>query len=390
MAFLRIINTPPRRIGKTTVGRLVEYARHKGLPLWESARRAGLIKTLSKRAAVEVARFVAMIDSLQLTGGEKVELVIDQIINSCGYRKWLDNSDSEEDRQRLDNLDELLTAGREFDELHVEEGGVEGFLEQTSLVADVDDWESETDRVTMMTLHAAKGLEFPVVFIVAAEEGILPHDRSKESDDQLEEERRLMFVGMTRAQEELQLSVAQQRTIRGRVEFKAPSRFLMELPREEMEVIGQLGYGGADYHTLERRVGSHEGEWTEDWDYADACHQPDDLPELSDTSPSDEPEDSPTTPTTPTKASADVASSAAQRVPLVTAADMSDDSDDSADVAPEQFRLGMVVIHPEYGIGTIVSVGGSGNKRTASVRFAGEANPKSFRLAFSQLRPVGQ
>ena len=133
------------------------------------------------------------------------------VLHHTEYREWLAASDTEEDRQRVDNLDELLTDAREFDEAHAEHGGLEAFLEQASLVSDVDDWNVEIDRVTMMTLHAAKGLEFPVVFIVAVEDDMLPHARSKEHPHQLEEERRLLFVGMTRAKEELHLSAAQLR-----------------------------------------------------------------------------------------------------------------------------------------------------------------------------------
>ncbi len=114
-------------------------------------------------------------------------------------------------------------------------------------MSDVDDWNVEIDRVTMMTLHAAKGLEFPVVFIVAVEDDMLPHARSKEHPHQLEEERRLLFVGMTRAKEELHLSAAQLRSLRGNNNMAAASPFLFELPREEMEVVGPFGYSMSEF-----------------------------------------------------------------------------------------------------------------------------------------------
>src|SRR4029079_11107477 len=146
------------------------------------------------------------------------------------------NSESEEEQDRLANIEELLTAAREFDVQHPEGNALEQFLEETSLVADTDAWETETDRVTLMTLHAAKGLEFPAVFIVACEQGLLPHDRSLYDDDKLEEERRLLFVGITRAREELQLGYAQYRASGGQACPTVPSSFLMELPRHEMQL----------------------------------------------------------------------------------------------------------------------------------------------------------
>ena len=114
------------------------------------------------------------------------------------------------------DIEELLTVAREFDERHPGDGHLELFLEETSLTGDTDDWEVELDRVTLMTLHSSKGLEFPVVYLVAVEEGLLPHERSRQEEEQLEEERRLMFVGITRAQQELQLSMARYRDFRGR------------------------------------------------------------------------------------------------------------------------------------------------------------------------------
>ena len=133
-----------------------------------------------------------------------------------GYREVLENSESEEDQERLANIEELLTAAREFDvQTSRRRTRWSSSWKKPSLVADTDAWETETDRVTLMTLHAAKGLEFPVVFIVACEQGLLPHERSRHDDEKLEEERRLLFVGITRAQEELQLSYAQYRAFRG-------------------------------------------------------------------------------------------------------------------------------------------------------------------------------
>ena len=158
------------------------------------------------------------------------------MLAETGYQKQLRESEDEDDQQRLANIEELLTVARDFDERQGEAGQLEAFLEETCLVNDTDAWETDADRVTLMTLHASKGLEFPVVYLTAVEEGILPHERSREHPEQLEEERRLMFVGITRAQQELQLSTARYRDFRGQRKLTIPSSFLMELPRGEMDV----------------------------------------------------------------------------------------------------------------------------------------------------------
>src|SRR5256885_347924 len=241
VALLRVINTPTRGIGKATVDRLRDYARMNGLPLLEAARRAGIIEGLSKKSAIAVAKFVAMFDRLGEAVHAAIEEIVGLVLSETGYREVLENSESEEEQDRLANIEELLTAAREFDVKHPEGNSLEQFLEETSLVSDTDAWETETDRVTLMTLHAAKGLEFPAVFIVACEQGLLPHERSRHDDDKLEEERRLLFVGITRAREELQLSYAHYRAFRGQACPTVPSSFLMELPRPEMALSDSVG-----------------------------------------------------------------------------------------------------------------------------------------------------
>src|SRR5436190_12339903 len=241
VALLRIINTPTRGIGKATIDRLRDHARMKDLPLLEAARQAGDVDGISKKSAVSVAKFVSMFDRLSVAVHGNIEEIVGLVLSETGYREVLENSESEEEQERLANLEELLTAAREFDVKHPEANSLEQFLEETSLVADTDAWETETDRVTLMTLHAAKGLEFPVVFIVACEEGLLPHDRSRYDDEKLEEERRLLFVGITRAREELALTYAQYRSFRGQSCPTVASSFLMELPRHEMQLSDSVG-----------------------------------------------------------------------------------------------------------------------------------------------------
>lgn len=382
-AFLRIVNAPPRRIGKVTIQRLSQYARRHDLPLFEAARQAGVIESLSKRAATAVGKFVALMESVQPRGAETAGPVIAKVLTATGYRDWL--SASEGGESRVENLDELLTDAREFDQSHPDEAGLEAYLEQTSLVADVDDWDTEDDCVSMMTLHAAKGLEFPVVFVVGLEEDLLPHFRSKDVPEQVEEERRLLFVGMTRAKEELHLGAAQRRTIQGRTDFRVTSRFLMELPREQMDLVGQLhDPRHADYSQID--------EW--DGDYDDLAHEPfagTELPADVEMFATDGPPRISASARHPQQDEhAEDFEPPASHASLITAADMAGSGSGKEKISPDVFRQGMAVVHPQYGIGKIVTVEGSGKKRSACVQFSERTGKRRFQLAFSPLRPVGR
>ena len=150
---------------------------------------------IGPRPAALLAKFVALFDRLAAAIDGPVEEILGLVLSETGYQQQLRESEDEDDQQRLANIEELLTVARDFDERRGEPGQLEAFLEETCLVNDTDAWETDVDRVTLMTLHASKGLEFPVVFLTAVEEGLLPHERSREHPEQLEEERRLMFVG---------------------------------------------------------------------------------------------------------------------------------------------------------------------------------------------------
>jgi DNA helicase-2/ATP-dependent DNA helicase PcrA len=282
----------------------------------------------------------------------------------------------------VENVDELLSDAREFDEAHPEDGGLEAFLEQASLVADIDQFQTTSDCVTMMTLHAAKGLEFPVVFIIAVEDDVLPHMHSKEQPQQLEEERRLLFVGMTRAEEELYLSAAQQRMVRGETKYRVTSPFLMELPREEMEVFGSLGYGGSVDESFSDPDAFVEPEYAEAWDESElGCSAELEFDEQLQRAASRK--------RGRRRAGEAISSTAASAgVPLLRAAEMLDNDSPDAGCPPETFREGMVVIHPQHGIGKILTVAGSGKKLAARVQFTGEEHARSFQLAFSPLKPL--
>jgi DNA helicase-2/ATP-dependent DNA helicase PcrA len=381
VALRRIINVPRRNIGKTTLERVSAHARRFELTLLDAARESGLIESIPKRAAVSVAAFVALYDRLRLVVHESVETILGHVLHETGYRKWLAQSDSETDNDRLANVEELIAAAREFDQKNPAPGALEAFLEQTCLVNDADDWDSEIDRVTMMTMHAAKGLEFPVVYIVALEEGILPHSRSRDDSDKLEEERRLLFVGITRAEEQLQLSFAKYRPFRGALCPTIPSEFLPELPRDRME-----WYEPSSSVAVEVR-GTGEG----------VDELPPDAADYEESDDGDSPERRGGSRSRGAGRSGGArrsAGAAGRRVAgassaVVTAAQLqSGDPVATRRVSPEIFHHAMVVVHPEYGAGRIVALSGEGERRTATVEFFGGCGQKKFRLAFSPLRPV--
>ena len=265
MAFERTVNTPPRGIGRKTIERLTEYAYRRGTPLLEAARQAFEIEGLSRGTAAKIAGYVDIIDRIAAVVHGDVEEVIGTVLDASGYRASLAESEDEQDQNRLANIEELLTDSRQFDEQNPGGGHLEEYLERSWLVNETDDWDTETDKATLMTLHAAKGLEFPVVFIVAVEDGVLPHERVGQHPDELEEERRLAFVGITRAKDELQLSYAVTRDFRGVRRRTIPSSFLMEMPREDMEMVDAAAtFDASAANPWDEIVDDHREPW-EEW-----------------------------------------------------------------------------------------------------------------------------
>jgi DNA helicase-2/ATP-dependent DNA helicase PcrA len=384
VAFLRVVNTPARGIGKTTLERLARHANQYRMTLLDAARESGVVEGIKKKTALVVARFVAMIDRLVALAGGSVEEILGHVLAETGYREHLANSELEEDQERLANIEELLTAARQFDERQAGNSGLADFLEEASLTADTDAWDASVDRVTLMTMHASKGLEFPVVFIAAVEDGLIPHERSRNEADDLEEERRLLFVGITRAQQELHLSLAQSREFRGLRRMTIPSMFLFELPLDEIE---QTEEAWMDPLSAVRNPA------TSDIDETSQVH-PDEEDDLSfsfgaleEVAPDDH-----SAPQTVTPTSAVVArpvGPAWHGKTLQTAAELfSSDDPAPTGVAPDAFFQGMVVRHPEYGLGKVIALSGSGPRRTATVAFLAGAGQKKFVLSQSPLRPA--
>jgi DNA helicase-2/ATP-dependent DNA helicase PcrA len=413
VAFLRVINTPVRGIGRTTIERLAERANQRGLTLLEAARESGLIPELKKKAVV-VARFVAMIDRLVALAGGSIEEILGHVLTETGYREQLATSESEEDQERLANIEELLTAARQFDERHAGDSQLSDFLEEASLTSDTDAWDADVDRVTLMTLHASKGLEFPVVHVVALEDGLIPHERSRNEADDLEEERRLLFVGITRAQQELHLSLAQSREFRGQRRMTIPSSFLFELPLDELDSSAEAWMDPLTDTGAVRAQDSHETDHDEhpgddSFDFgalADQGHigeeaPPDVAPRpvgpawhgkslrtaaelLGEAGPNTAID--PSTPSYPDRASVAAAGSTASG--LNTAAELFSELTPAPRVSADDFYQGMLVRHPEYGLGKIVALSGGGPRRTATVAFASGVGQKKFVVGQSTLRPA--
>ena len=253
VSLARVINTPARGIGKSTLGLLTNYADQRSLTLWQAIEETVDGDRLPKRAAAALKRFQALVVHLR-KGAASMDIaaLVDAVLDRSGYRAMLETDSSAEAESRRENLDELVVAAQEA----VERGETaQDFLDHASLVADTDDIESSA-RVLLMTLHSAKGLEFPAVFVVGMEEQLLPHARSlgAPDNDALEEERRLCYVGMTRAQRRLVLSCAEYRGQYGAgSEVRMlPSRFLSEIPRELVRDVSR-GWMGLDRSRIYQR-----------------------------------------------------------------------------------------------------------------------------------------
>ena len=232
LSLLRIINVPKRSIGATTVAKLQDYARANGTSLFMTLTQLHLVDTIKGKTKEKLEEFGILIFTLVAEMEDKTVLdILESILDRTGYLAQLEESADPQDQARAENIGELLSVAKDFQDTNPN-GTVEDFLEQVALVNDVDSFEQEESKVTLMTLHAAKGLEFPIVFLGGLEEGLFPHSRTLMNPEEIEEERRLAYVGITRAEKELYISNATTRTVFGRTSSYLPSRFIDEIPEE--------------------------------------------------------------------------------------------------------------------------------------------------------------
>ena len=236
-SLLRSINYPSRGIGDTSLERIMELAREKNLGLFDACLQVAEVSSLQDRAKKAVAQFCGLIQKyVSLRSKMSLSELTRSMVDELGILKGYKEEGTAESMGRWDNVQELLSAITEFSDEHPD-GTLEAFLEEVSLVSDIDTWDDSRNVVTLMTLHASKGLEFPVVFISGVEEGLLPFYSSTIERTALEEERRLLYVGITRAQTKLFLSKTQMRYRFGEAAFASPSRFLSEIGEDKFEVI---------------------------------------------------------------------------------------------------------------------------------------------------------
>ena len=242
LRLTRIINNPPRGIGASTIDRAQNIAQQEGLSLWDVVSHPQKWPELQK-AAPKLGQFAEMISDLQKLSQElSLPDFYEEVVARTGYAVMLEQKRTIEDRTRLENVREVLSSIQNYLDNVLDEPSLAGFLDEIALYTDIDSHDPSEDCVVMMTMHSAKGLEFPVVFVVGVEEGIFPGIRAIGEPEEMEEERRLCYVAMTRAKEKLHMTCASQRMLFGRTNSNRPSRFLSEIPPEYVEKSGRLPY----------------------------------------------------------------------------------------------------------------------------------------------------
>jgi DNA helicase-2/ATP-dependent DNA helicase PcrA len=324
ISFLRVVNEPARGIGKVSLEHVLRYAGDHEMSLLEAAGQVQKITLLKGKAANALRDFANLMQQLAALKDAPPDEIIRQVLDKTGYRAMLQSSTDEDDAERLANIEELITAAKEFTR---EDAGrtLGDFLENITLASDVDGWDEKQDCVSIMTMHAAKGLEFPVVFLTAMEQGLLPHERSLGKTEDIEEERRLCFVGLTRAKEQLFLSNARLREFRGSTLYTVPSMFLTELPPE---AVREMDASSSSLSAADRYREGNTPAAREAWNEAGV-----------------------------------------KPIPLPIPTRQKEGSDG--------YLVGMIVRHANYGEGRIIEVSGFGVLRKIKIRFR-TAGERSF------------
>jgi DNA helicase-2/ATP-dependent DNA helicase PcrA len=246
LSFLRVVNEPARGIGDVSLRHLRAFAEPRELPLLAAAAEVAKIPQIRGKAAAGLRTFAAIMAELTAHAEDRPDELIRRVLDKSGYRVMLKDAD-DEDQDRVANIEEMITAAKQFAD-EDSERTIGDFLEQITLASDVDSFDEKQDCVSVMTLHSAKGLEFPVVYVLAVEQGLLPHERSLTKEEDVEEERRLCFVGITRAEQELYLCHARLREFRGQALYAVPSMFLDELG-DAIERLDLCHHSGGAYRS---------------------------------------------------------------------------------------------------------------------------------------------
>lgn len=413
ISFERIINVPTRGLGEKSLAKVTELARSKDIPMLVALRAVVEHGLMSKKATSGARQFLALYDELMHLSRGPLSVMIQQLVLKTDYVAYLSARKTETPDESIQgNINELIADAAEVDRQDIDGNAIERFLEQVTLISDADGITDQDNKVTLMTLHSAKGLEFDNVFIIAVEQEILPHKRSMYDAAQMEEERRLFFVGITRARNRLQLSIAKSRGF-GSSRMSCPSSFLMELPRAEMEIVdlsepfaGDEDYDNGDFGD------AADGEWEEqsflhkrpkskglaakqlppkiesspDWEVSQESNETNDSMDVllderghSELAPSVSASDDLGTFAKKLESlNRKIPAGALKSASQVTAA-MTQDG-----IPVDRFEAGDMVVHPSYGTGTITSVEGRGLRRMARVVFL-EGESKSFQLSKAHL-----
>ncbi|AOZ93322.1 DNA helicase PcrA [Paenibacillus crassostreae] len=367
ISLTRIINVPKRAIGDTTVAKLAAAASERGTSIFRVLRYVDDLGFAGKTRDALVG-FYDMIASLhQMVEYSSVTELTEKILEFSKYREDLDKEKTLESRSRLENIDEFLSVTMEF-EKNNEDKSLISFLTDLALIADIDsvndDPEEQTDSVILMTMHSAKGLEFPVVFIVGMEEGVFPHSRAFSDNEELEEERRLAYVGITRAEQQLFLSCAQMRTLFGRTTANQPSRFLEEIPDELKEDTEMSG--GRDRYQRGNSGGAYGGRGQGSSGGSNFGRGGGFNSSLS--------------------GSGAQAGSANSRVTVTTSLKENTEAGNTGDLSA--LKAGEKVSHGKWGIGVVVSVKGSGNDTELQIAFPAPVGVKRLLAGFAPITKV--
>ncbi|MDP7061845.1 MAG: UvrD-helicase domain-containing protein [Planctomycetota bacterium] len=352
VACQRVINVPPRGIGATTMDRIRAYSTEHEEPILASIQREEVRGSIRGPGKKGVLKFLSLYEKIR-ESTDKAEIALRTIIERSGYRHFAEALDTTEDVDRGENIDELLAFASEYDSR--EDGGLRGFLEEISLLTDVDRWKEGAERVSLMTVHAAKGLEFDRVAVVGLEEGLFPHARSFEEPEGLEEERRLFYVALTRAREELLLSHCRMRFRTGAPGPTAPSRFLDELPEELIEErLSPRRAGNGDF-SGRGSFGGRGGYGGSSGGMRRSA-------------------DNPSYTTTGTEAGFEFGP-----------------AEESGEPEPEETDLeaGDLVVHPVFGEGTVSRLQGHGSNARIVVEFDRTGEERTLLLAYSMLERLG-